>query len=481
MLMVKVQNLTPHPQYWGGCVLPPFTHKRLNGWGELPYPVAKSLKEHNDPEYNVPELPTPPPLTPTEEHVLAMMAEEAAPAPTSPIPAVVFTAEDQRRGPAPFLVLAPCFWGGGGQGQTPVELSRALASMGHPILYYHLPPQRGMKVPSDYPTPPNVYIAQSRYSDNFHKGSRQDIHTEGVDLILMEAAAYGPSGYILVTCPLPGFAMVAEAVRKRLGWKIIYHAVDNWSELPDMQTIGWATKEVGKHTFINEEVGFIQSADYIVSTSRTLAQKFDLGLKEARKNFTVCPHIPNGVDLSYFSGPTPPKPGDLKPGAPTVIYWGNLLGTWIDWQLIFALCNEMPEAQVTLIGKHPPLDKGPLVGHPRNLHFLGFKKITELYAYGKHSHVGIIPFTTGDFSKYVDPIKSKEMLACGLPIIGHGVPDIATIPGAKNTSQHRSFLTAVRNAWANVQSGKRPDASRAANLTWERSARKLLEVLGEDT
>ena len=59
------------------------------------------------------------------------------------------------------------------------------------------------------------------------------------------------------------------------------------------------------------------------------------------------------------------------------------------------------------------------------MHFLGRKSYAELPAYCRQFDVGLIPFKLNELTRAVNPIKLREYLAAGLPVISTPLPEVA--------------------------------------------------------
>ena len=69
---------------------------------------------------------------------------------------------------------------------------------------------------------------------------------------------------------------------------------------------------------------------------------------------------------------------------------------------------------------HIPLDH--LQGIP-NLHLLGRRSYDELPRYAKAFSVGLCPFRINELTLHVNPIKLREYLSAGLPVVSTDLPE----------------------------------------------------------
>jgi len=108
--------------------------------------------------------------------------------------------------------------------------------------------------------------------------------------------------------------------------------------------------------------------------------------------------------------------------SPAIGFFG-LLSEWVDQELLLRLAREFPDASLVLIGKADvPVTR--LEGIP-NIHLAGPKPFSELPFYISSFTVGIIPFVVNDLTRSVNPIKLREMLSAGCPVVSTALPEVA--------------------------------------------------------
>ncbi len=82
----------------------------------------------------------------------------------------------------------------------------------------------------------------------------------------------------------------------------------------------------------------------------------------------------------------------------------------------------MPEATLLLIGDATgPIDE--LLALP-NVVWLGFRPYEEIPAYGAIFDVALMPWLRNEWIAYANPIKLKEYLALGLPVVSTDFPEV---------------------------------------------------------
>ena len=457
---VPVQNLTKHPKDWGRFILPAFTSPN-KGWGVLPYETAKSLKESRNPDYNVPDLP----VLETKVPAADAPGESKADFPVPIIESkVLFKPEQKSDGPMPVLMMTPAIPGGSFSGQTPLEVSKQLGKTGHKVLYSHLPPPRGMRHP-EYTAPQGVRGTMPKLEANFHSGKVQDVALEEVTRLVTEASVLGPGGMTIATAPLPAYGLVAKEARKRLGWTSVYYVVDDWVEFDDVALPrGVEVVKQGRYNFLDSELIILEHSDVVVVTSKRLKKKFDSVLPANKK----AKLIPNAFDPVLFPiGKTTDAPADMQIGNPTVVMWGSLFGSWIDWPLLREVADGIPSATFNIIGAKPQIPS--VVSNAPNIHWLGWIDTDQLWRYGVNADVGIIPFAQTKLVEGVNPIKMYEYLACGLNVVASGCEDIKGFtPAVVVPATANGFISAV------VQGAEKTAELRASAIETKNRRKMLL-------
>ena len=160
----------------------------------------------------------------------------------------------------------------------------------------------------------------------------------------------------------------------------------------------------------------VREADLVLCTARTLWRE----LCELRPDVHYLPHA---IDLELFSTKTDPPPIDIANlPHPIIGYFGTLSSS--NNQLLLSACAERhPEWSIVLIGRITGGDWSLLESHS-NVHFLGFKPLDEIPRYGQCFDVGVMDWTLDEWMHYVHPLKLREYLALGLPVVSVPIPEV---------------------------------------------------------
>jgi glycosyltransferase involved in cell wall biosynthesis len=265
---------------------------------------------------------------------------------------------------------------------------------------------------------------------------------------------------IVVTIPT-AWDVVAPMARRAL----LYNRADRHSAMPgvDRTAVG------------GREQALLRCADRVLYASRAFMRE-EASLVGERGVF-----LDHGVDLDHFrldvAGGEPPDLASIP--RPRVGFFGTLDEYTVDVALLERVALAVPEAQLVLIGDATvPLDR--LRSLP-NVHHLGPRPYAEIPRYGRGFDVALMPWLGNDWIRAANPIKLKEYLALGLPVVSTDYPDVHRYRHVVTVAPSAdAFVDAVRARLADRGPGT-PAARRAAvaGATWDARARELEAVVAD--
>jgi glycosyltransferase involved in cell wall biosynthesis len=296
--------------------------------------------------------------------------------------------------------------------------------------------------------------------------------------------------------PLPGSA-VASAINQRiLRWTIgalrAQLGIDRfhlWTFLPNTgDVVGTLGEELSVYYCVDEWSTFSNlDAQATRRAERRLLERVDLTFATSRALVTakraVCPithHAPHGVDHALFASALDDAteiPADLAalPG-PRIGFYGTLRD-FIDFELIAAIARARPAWSIVLIGQKL-CDVSALDGLP-NVHCLGQKPHRQLPAYCKGLDVGIIPYKIEDRIAFVNPLKLREYLSAGLPVVATPMPEVlphASLCHVAGTPAET--VAAIERALGEgAPASRRARSAAMANETWAGRVRQIVRAI----
>jgi glycosyltransferase involved in cell wall biosynthesis len=158
----------------------------------------------------------------------------------------------------------------------------------------------------------------------------------------------------------------------------------------------------------------VEKADAVIAASATLQERL------ARMGRTA--HLlTHGVDLGFWQGnghatAIPPLAGLERP---LVVFWG-VVDRRMDTHCVQRLAAEMTKGTIVLAG--PDADPDPeLLKPPRvfRLPPLAFEQLPQL---GREAAVLIMPYEDVPVTRLIQPLKLKEYLATGKPVVVRDLP-----------------------------------------------------------
>ena len=232
---------------------------------------------------------------------------------------------------------------------------------------------------------------------------------------------------------LPSAALLA----KRLGEDyLIYHCVDEYAAFTDI--------EAGPILALEKEL--MQKSDLVVvSAEKLLDDK-----KSENPNTHLIRH---GTDWRHFRTALDPNlavPPEVAGLPGPIIGFHGLLADWVDFELIKKVAEHFSHGSVVLVGKvAADAEKhASVLDGITNVHFLGRKPYADLPAYCKNFDVALNPFVVNELTLAANPLKVREYLAAGLPVVSTDIPECRILPDCLIGTDHADFIAKIESALA---------------------------------
>jgi glycosyltransferase involved in cell wall biosynthesis len=263
--------------------------------------------------------------------------------------------------------------------------------------------------------------------------------------------------------------LAARGLERPVLWLSLPSAVDVVGELDERAVVYYVGDDFGALEGVDHapvrrmEAELVGAADLVLAASQVLADR----LSGQRTRL-----LPHGVDFELFAGACEPA-ADLPRNRPVAGFYGGIDDRF-DVPLVEATARLLPRWQFVLIGPEKT-ELGALRAVP-NVRLLGPRPHHRLPAYAAHWDAAILPFRDTAMVRACNPLKLREYLAAGRPIVSTDMPaldgyrDVVSVAGRPS-----AFAEAVR---ASLGEGAGAAARRRARVAPESWAARAAEVEG---
>ncbi len=260
------------------------------------------------------------------------------------------------------------------------------------------------------------------------------------------------------------FNPAAGMIAGQLGEKeLIYYCVDEYTAFTGASN---GLKKIEDDLF--------RRADLVIVS----AEKLFESKKKFNPNTFVIRH---GTDWQHFRTALDPElaiPADIADLPKPIIGFHGLLADWVDYELIKKVAEHFKDGSVVLVGQTSVDGKQKIkvLNDVPNIHMLGRKPYEELPAYCKAFAVALNPFEINELTLAANPLKVREYLAAGLPVVSTDIPEVRVLDDCLIGTDHEDFIHKIEQALANPK--PRNEVSDAiAHESWASKVDQLREIL----
>ena len=257
---------------------------------------------------------------------------------------------------------------------------------------------------------------------------------------------------------VPSSGEVAGSLGEKL---LVYHCVDEYSKFTG----------TNESAILAMERRMMERADLVIVSSDRL-----LETKRPFNSNTVL--ITHGVDVPHFrkacTDALPPPPGAENLRGPVIGFFG-LIADWVDLETVRHLAASRPDWSVVLIGEIQT-DVSALRALP-NVHFPGRRPYQELPAWCRKFDVAILPFVNNELTLAANPLKMREYLAAGLPVVASPLPEVLKYSSMVRTAgTPTEFLQQAEGCLNRGNGSQRLMLSRRMDSeSWDRKVEEMSE------
>ena len=238
--------------------------------------------------------------------------------------------------------------------------------------------------------------------------------------------------------------LFAPDIPEAIGWlpteRVVYYCVDDFAAFSgyNMELV----EELEERT--------IAGADMVLATSARLFERH-------RPRHPRVHLVPHGVDFEHFAAatelPRDAVPDDLKAIPRPIFGFMGFVSDYADLGLLAGAARARPDWSFVLLGDIRC--NVAALGGLKNVHLLGGRPYERLPAYCRGFDVGLIPFRMNRLTRAVNPIKLREYLAAGLPVVSAPLETVRRYAPAVQTAETLDeFLAACERALATAGNGQ---------------------------
>ena len=276
-------------------------------------------------------------------------------------------------------------------------------------------------------------------------------------------------------------AMRAVGFARRISWFVVPHPGFLARRLGESLCVYYCIDDYASHPGVDSAL--IEQRDRELSATADLLFVAPPALLERKRTMNAAAtYAPHGVDVELFARAFDPAT-ELPAGArglarPVIGYFGSL-HEWIDLDLIEWLARARPQWAFLLIG-YAAVDVSALAALP-NVRLVGAQPYETLPAWAKAFDVALIPYRQTQQVKNANPLKLREYLATGKPVVSARNAEIEKFAHVVAIADTREqFLAACEAALAGDAPGAASDRVAAvADQSWDNRVANVLARVTE--
>jgi glycosyltransferase involved in cell wall biosynthesis len=253
--------------------------------------------------------------------------------------------------------------------------------------------------------------------------------------------------------------------------RFVYYVADDWTAFHNLDGAWMRSKENC----------LLQKADCVFATSRFLVDKLNKERRQLPQLDAVrdVVYMPHGTDYELFSSALdqekelPPSIVDIP--RPIVGFYGNL-HPWIDFALIQQLAEKRPNWSFVLIGED--------YGVPQALHdlpnvfLLGRREHAQLPDYCRAFDVAMIPYDMRQVRMAsVNPVKTKELLSAGVPVVAAHIPEIAGMEGVMVCQNPSDWIPNIETQMQRSIGERKKLSESMRNEDWSQKVQEIRRIV----
>lgn len=268
-------------------------------------------------------------------------------------------------------------------------------------------------------------------------------------------------------------------------WMFLPNAVGAFGSFGEKLSVYYITDDFTEFTghpsyaIAKMEAQLIDRCDVVIASAKRLAEK----KKRGRKPIHVISH---GVCYQHFAKTINIKseewPDDIKDLKKPIIGFYGEINDWIDLEILCDAAQKQPDWSFVLIGR-VAVEVGNIdfLKNQPNIHLLGQKQFNELPEYCAAFDVALIPKKLNELTLSMNPLKLKEYLAAGVPVVSAPLPEVMPYKDVvKFATNADDLIKAVEELLIQNRNQMAPILSkRVANESWDAKVEEISCVVEE--
>ncbi|MBX2882269.1 MAG: glycosyltransferase [Granulosicoccus sp.] len=190
--------------------------------------------------------------------------------------------------------------------------------------------------------------------------------------------------------------------------------------------------------------------------------------------------VPNGAER-FCAMPARDVPEALAglPG-PIIGYVGNLRDR-IDWMLLNEVVQAWPEASFVFAGPASEIPNARQLAEYPNVHMVGVVPYDEVLSYLQAFDVGMVPHLRNRLTERMNPLKTYNYFAAGLPIVSSDVNNIENLGGFLEVAKTGDeFVAALKRAVDRKKDiGSESWQQIMDDISWDNRVDTIVQVMGD--
>lgn len=341
--------------------------------------------------------------------------------------------------------------------QTMKRITEKICQWGNSTFSKNLKPDssRVSHASSVAQTHPNLTVINPKMWPWFGSGRDRRLNRWLLSIQLKSLIAQMPQPVVgLTTLPITADLPDALSVDR---W--VYYCVDDFSQWPGLD----------HDTLRRMDCEMIQQADSLVAVSETLQTM----IADEGRSASLLSH---GVDLNFWNSTSAPSCESPKSQRPSVVFWG-VIDRRMDSASLRKLSQDMLHGTIVLIG--PQQNPDPVILSLPNVRTLPAQPLAALPAIAGQADVLIMPYADLPVTRAMQPLKLKEYLATGKPVVVNRLPSTDSWRDCLDVAESpEQFSQLVRDRITNgIPASQATARNRLQQESWRSKAAALEIVL----